>query len=159
MADSDLLLLVKSHARRRWVFSSNPSSGGGGRCRCNRSDRRSQSSRPVGAERTKIGYRDNPRLRAPLSAAERGHFSCVGKCPHPLLGHGPLKLRVGGFVGRSSQTMDVLAELTTSSDHATSWSRRTIETSTVKPSRVTLRDKGESTIFGSCSIIVASVST
>jgi hypothetical protein len=54
----------------------------------------------VGGERTTIGCRDNPRLSAPLSAAERDHFSSVGKCPHPLLGHGPLKLGVGGFVGR-----------------------------------------------------------
>jgi hypothetical protein len=55
---------------------------------------------PVGGETTIIGYRDNPRLSAPLSAAEWDHFSSVGKCPHPLFGYRPLKLRVGGFVRR-----------------------------------------------------------
>src|SRR5271165_2041067 len=52
--------------------------------------------------------------------------------------------------------MDVFLSLTTSSDHSVSLSSRIIDTSTVTPSFVTVRESPDSTILGSRSIIVAS---
>ena len=94
--------------------------------------------------------------REAQSPAERGHhFPCrrtFASLPRRAVRSNSAKAS-SSLANRSSQTMDVLAELTTSSDHSVSCSSRMIDTSTVTPSFFTVRESPDLTILGSRSTL------